>query len=765
MRASWKSRYYRVWTVFFKYAISYFLIISILFATIGTYSYSTALSANEQKVKGEIENLLQEDIRRVDAGIYALREMAAALAADQDIEILRQVTEEGVGGWQQKLDQISQKLSPYANAMNYLDSLYLLFEKSGTILSSQGVGLQGEAFYREYLEPTWGMSYDQWRSALLSQEEGAPLVWAYQEGQQAFQWSCVYGEKGERLAVSMALDPQIYCQSLVGTEYLDTAVLVVRDSQGQVVYATDPLKGEQLLRFLQTDESGYLSIDGTHYDSFSNRSQWGYTYDLAVATDDIIAINDSIRNGFVLVYLIVLLVTVVLSLIFAVSTSRPISSIITAIDEADTHQESGEARHTNDLSYINRSVSTMAQRNVRLQREIEAFTLATRENFFYKLLEGDPITPREIRMVGDDVSRIFGYNSYVVAVIQFYSYEDDEEKIYWEISKSMVLAWEKLDGLEKEGIYLHKCGYDRLALIICDQKKMDRAYLEQRMEPLTRALVDATQVDFSCAMGDICENCDQIYISYQNACYVLGNQELSRTGELCWAQDASRKLQLNFPVETEQRLINAICLGNTDQAREMVDLLFEGNGEAIHVSRRQLSYFVSAMTVVFLRVCSQLSDLTEECQQQVNLYLWQMRNVTDVESVRQYVYLLIDQVTSIAASRGEQRSKNQLEKIMVYIGEHFAEDTLCLSSIAKHFNLTESYVSTFFKQQTDSNISLYIEKVRMDHARMLVRTSGLPTKEIAVQCGYQNLNTFYKAFKRNFGVSPKDYKNLPEQEL
>ena len=121
-------------------------------------------------------------------------------------------------------------------------------------------------------------------------------------------------------------------------------------------------------------------------------------------------------------------------------------------------------------------------------------------------------------------------------------------------------------------------------------------------------------------------------------------------------------------METEQRLINAICLGNTDQAREMVDLLFEGNGEAIHVSRRQLSYFVSAMTVVFLRVCSQLSDLTEECQQQVNLYLWQMRNVTDVESVRQYVYLLIDQVTSIAASRGEQRSKNQLEKIMVLLG-------------------------------------------------------------------------------------------------
>ena len=39
-------------------------------------------------------------------------------------------------------------------------------------------------------------------------------------------------------------------------------------------------------------------------------------------------------------------------------------------------------------------------------------------------------------------------------------------------------------------------------------------------------------------------------------------------------------------------------------------------------------------------------------------------------------------------------------------------------------------MSTFFKQQTDSNISLYIEKVRMDHARMLVRTSGLPQRKL-----------------------------------
>lgn len=757
-----ERRHYQVLTIFLKYAVSYFLIISIIFVTIGAYSYSSAISANEQKVKSEIDAALRDNVSSVDTSLYTLAGILTAISYDKDVMHIRRQSYPYPQSEYLSLNELGRTLYSGLEGSSYLESITLAFWDSNILVSSQGVGVRERDFYTLKLEPLLGVSYEEWRETLQEQEMGQIAFWSNEQGTLVqLSYALPPLEDSSQVSIAMLLDPAIFMQSLAQTDFVSSAVLVVKDGAGNAFYSSAPEKSGLIVDFMEKGE-GYLAIDGVNYDCFTGQSEMGLTYYLAVATDEIIAINGSIRDGFVLVYVIVLLVSVILSMIFAVNLSKPINSIISTIDEND---DSGKAKHLGSvgLTYIDRSVSTMAQRNTRLQREIDAYTAAIRDNFFYKLLGGDLITPQELRMVGDDVSRIFGFNSYAVALIQFYSYEDDEEKVYWEISTSMVLAGERLGAMEKDSVFLHKCSYDTMALILCSTKPMDREILAKRLEPMIQALMEATKMDFACAVGDLCENCDQIYISYQNACTVLSNQGLSRTGEIRWADNASlKKLQLNFPVDTEQHLINAISIGNLEQAQEIVDLLFESNRASLYVSRRQLSYFVSAMTVVFLRV--QLPDVREDIAQRMNLYLWQMRNVTDVEGVHRYVYMLIDLLTGVAASRGEQRSKNQLEKIIAYIGEHFAEDTLCLSSIAKHFGLTESYVSTFFKQQTDSNISLFIEKVRMEHAKTLVRTSGLPTKEIAARCGYQNLNTFYKAFKRNFGVSPKDFRNIPEQE-
>ena len=756
-----ERRHYQVLTIFFKYAVSYFLIISIIFVTIGAYSYSSAIGANEQKVKSEIDSALRENVSAVDTGLYALAGTLTAICYDRDVMHVRRQGYPYPKEEYLALNELEGKLYSTLETSSYLESITVAFFDSKVMVSSQGVGVRDEDFYDLKLEPILGISYEEWRAALLGQEMGKMCFWSNGE-QDLVQLSYLLPpvEDSSQACITMLLDPAIFMQSLAKTDFAATAALVVKDQGGKVFYSSAPEKSRLILEFMEQGQ-GYLAIDGVNYDCFTGKSELGLTYYLVVATDDIIAINSSIRIGFIWVYVVVLLVSVVLSMVFAVNLSKPIHSILSTIDE---NEAAGKGKRRGvGLTYINRSVSTMAERNTRLQREIDAYTAAMRDNFFYKLLGGDPITPLELRMVGDDVGRIFGFNSYAVALIQFYSYEDDEEKVYWEISTSMVLAGERLGAMEKDAVFIHKCSYDTLALILCGTKPMDRELLAKRLEPMIHTLMEATKMDFACAVGDLCENCDQIYISYQNACTVLGNQSVSRTGEISWTDSGSfKKLQLNFPVDTEQHLINAISIGNLEQAREIVDLLFESNRASLYVSRRQLSYFVSAMTVVFLRV--QLSDVREDIAQKMNLYLWQMRNTTDVEGVHRYVYMLIDLLSSVAASRGEQRSKSQLEKIIAYIGAHFSEDTLCLSSIAKQFNLTESYVSTFFKQQTDSNISLYIEKVRMEHAKALVRTSGLPTKEIAARCGYQNLNTFYKAFKRNFGVSPKEFRNIPEQE-
>jgi transcriptional regulator GlxA family with amidase domain len=47
-----------------------------------------------------------------------------------------------------------------------------------------------------------------------------------------------------------------------------------------------------------------------------------------------------------------------------------------------------------------------------------------------------------------------------------------------------------------------------------------------------------------------------------------------------------------------------------------------------------------------------------------------------------------------------------------------------------------------------------VEELRLDHAMQLLRTTDLNITDIAEQCGFSTANTFYKAFRRKYQLSP-----------
>ncbi len=60
----------------------------------------------------------------------------------------------------------------------------------------------------------------------------------------------------------------------------------------------------------------------------------------------------------------------------------------------------------------------------------------------------------------------------------------------------------------------------------------------------------------------------------------------------------------------------------------------------------------------------------------------------------------------------------------------------------------------FLKDQTGKSFTEYVEELRLSRAMELLRGSELGITEISVQCGFSTQNTFYKAFRRRFGISP-----------
>lgn len=92
-----------------------------------------------------------------------------------------------------------------------------------------------------------------------------------------------------------------------------------------------------------------------------------------------------------------------------------------------------------------------------------------------------------------------------------------------------------------------------------------------------------------------------------------------------------------------------------------------------------------------------------------------------------------------------------------YIRMHFAED-LSLGDIAGHCGISPTYLSRIFAQEKGKGVQEYLTDMRMKRAKELLAETNEKIYEIAAQAGYPDAVYFNKVFKKNTGMTPKEYR-------
>ena len=98
-----------------------------------------------------------------------------------------------------------------------------------------------------------------------------------------------------------------------------------------------------------------------------------------------------------------------------------------------------------------------------------------------------------------------------------------------------------------------------------------------------------------------------------------------------------------------------------------------------------------------------------------------------------------------------------VRKAITYIQLHLSNN-LTLKSIAKEINVSASYLSKLFNEETNTSISNYITKVRIEKATELLTFSKMPIQNIATYVGFSDLNYFSRCFKKEKGLTPTEYR-------
>lgn len=103
----------------------------------------------------------------------------------------------------------------------------------------------------------------------------------------------------------------------------------------------------------------------------------------------------------------------------------------------------------------------------------------------------------------------------------------------------------------------------------------------------------------------------------------------------------------------------------------------------------------------------------------------------------------------------------RIVNILSYINENLDGD-LSVDSVAARFYINRYYLMHNFKDQTGYTLHSYILQKRLAKAAALIKT-GLQITYVAEQCGFQDYSSFVRAFKKSFGLPPKQYYKAIEE--
>ncbi len=100
-------------------------------------------------------------------------------------------------------------------------------------------------------------------------------------------------------------------------------------------------------------------------------------------------------------------------------------------------------------------------------------------------------------------------------------------------------------------------------------------------------------------------------------------------------------------------------------------------------------------------------------------------------------------------------SSQAVSQVVDYINQHYSEP-LSLDSLAELVYVSKYHLSHEFNRQVGTSVYRYIQKKRLLIARQLLAQGGKPN-EVYSLCGFGDYAGFYRAFKGEYGVSPREY--------
>lgn len=438
---------------------------------------------------------------------------------------------------------------------------------------------------------------------------------------------------------------------------------------------------------------------------------------------------------------------ILISVFISIYLYRPVRKIMKVLGK--------ENSKGNDFSKIQSGVIRLQQENDQFKQQLDYVETELKRNTFIKIIDDYLHSEQHEFQLQKYYPEFFNSKYFILGLVSV------REK---SMQKGFTLAVEKIAEkmvrkLEKEELEAQAFHYlrDQFIVIISLHQHADRDKIHRK---LNRSILQLEKEDLIGYDLWICvskeyratiENCGSAFKDVENA------QKYRNINEKNKVMDASKidfVWSIYFPYENMERMTNYIMSGKVEKSIELIkETLKENYDRNIH--EHQFKYVAQSIFFYMYRNIGSMMQSIHELYRIENEFLMQQEYVTDYEEVEA---LLIDAISEMAKFTTKTvEAKLNPAFITQYIEIHYMEN-MYLEDISEVMDTTPKYFSNYFKKTFGINYVEYLNKVRLSHARTMLRETTLSIGDIGAKTGYLNSSTFTTTFKKYYGISPSEYR-------
>ena len=262
-------------------------------------------------------------------------------------------------------------------------------------------------------------------------------------------------------------------------------------------------------------------------------------------------------------------------------------------------------------------------------------------------------------------------------------------------------------------------------------------------------------------VGTYCSDVKLIARSYEKAISALDYRLLFSSDRVICIDDLEpvNTDRIVFDESKERMLISCIKVGTEEEVYDTIDELFNEIIDA-KISFKDYQIYLFEILTTILTVAKDLDvDMDKIFGTDYNLF-GEAYRIKDLNGVKEWIASICIRIKSYIYKERKDTCKLLVKRATDYIESSYNESDITIDKVCKMLHISSSYFSTIFKRETKSTFNNYLTNIRMDAAKELLRTTNLKNYEIAYKVGYPEPNYFSYCFKKNFGLSPSEYRNM-----